>query len=265
MPPLLGVLRNGIQRPSGRRRTPCFSLLAPSAFPASPCFSAKIFRPAESERRVWIIDAIQRDRWIFPEAASSERWERSREMQGARERPSPRILCRSTMRKNVAGRARSHRNPHDPGLNHAVISAFPAAPRAHISRSPARHAGLVPGSTAPRTHKPLILWNGGPRNKSGVTKKDDAGISPSLRRGGKADARRRRPSAAPDQALGKHVGAAPPRAHISCSPARHAGLVPASTAPQTRKPLSLWSGAPRSKSGGEEGRCGNLAEPSPGR
>jgi hypothetical protein len=32
-----------------------------------------------------------------------------------------------------------------------------------------RHAGLVPASTAPHTHRPPVALHGGPRDKPGVT------------------------------------------------------------------------------------------------
>jgi len=32
-----------------------------------------------------------------------------------------------------------------------------------------RHAGLVPASTVPHTHRPLVTWPGGPRDEPGVT------------------------------------------------------------------------------------------------
>ena len=35
-----------------------------------------------------------------------------------------------------------------------------------------RHAGLVPASTVPQAQRALPTWNLGPRNKSGVTKKE---------------------------------------------------------------------------------------------
>ena len=36
-----------------------------------------------------------------------------------------------------------------------------------------RHAGLVPASMVPRAHQPLLTRHVGPRNKSGVTKKEE--------------------------------------------------------------------------------------------
>jgi len=38
--------------------------------------------------------------------------------------------------------------------------------------SPNRHAGLVPASTVPHTHRPLVTRPGGPRDEPGVTQDD---------------------------------------------------------------------------------------------
>src|SRR3569623_259426 len=67
--------------------------------------------------------------------------------------------------------------PQAPGLRIGPTPPLKGLPDAHISCSPARHAGLVPASTAPQDLTPLILRSGGPRNKSGVTKKGDVRIS----------------------------------------------------------------------------------------
>ena len=58
-----------------------------------------------------------------------------------------------------------------PDADGAVAEIGDPARATGQSRNPIRHAGLVPASAVPRTFRPLIWRDGGPRNKSGVTVK----------------------------------------------------------------------------------------------
>ena len=116
-------------------------------------------------------------------------------------------------------------------------------PEKQHAPTPIRHAGLVPASTAPQTSRPLSVRNGGLRNRSGAT----SGRGPVPR--------------SPQHMTNQPIPDAPPPAEKwppekqhAPTPIRHAGLVPASTAPQTSRPLSVRNGGLRNRSGVTTGR-----------